>query len=69
VYPGNETAASKELRPHLQDLLDEQRKLKCLTPRVNEGELRDGGEGLIDFEMPELRQMPNTSMVDQPPAS
>jgi arylsulfatase A-like enzyme len=44
-FPANETARSRELRPQLQALLDEQRRLKCLTPCVNQGAPRAGGEG------------------------
>jgi hypothetical protein len=44
-FPANETARSKELRPQLQALLDEQRQLKCLKPVTNQGAERAGGEG------------------------
>jgi arylsulfatase A-like enzyme len=44
-FPANETVRSRELRPRLQELLDEQRRLKCLKPRVNQGAERAGGEG------------------------
>lgn len=53
--PGNETAASKAIRPHLQDLLDQQRALKCLEPRAKEGGERAGGEGLVNFDLPQYR--------------
>jgi arylsulfatase A-like enzyme len=41
----NETDEVRALRPRLHALLEEQRKLKCLTPRVNQGAPRVGGEG------------------------
>jgi arylsulfatase A-like enzyme len=52
-YPGNETAESIEMRPYLQKLLDEQRALKCLTPRhADQGSPRIGGEGLMEMDVP-----------------
>ena len=55
VHPGQETAESIALRPRLQALLDEQRRLKCLEPRTNQGAPRAGGEGLVPFDGPEGR--------------
>ncbi|HEX6085971.1 MAG TPA: sulfatase-like hydrolase/transferase [Thermoanaerobaculia bacterium] len=52
-YPANETARSRELRPQLQALLDEQRAQKCLWPLTNEGAPRKGGEGEVDVVLPE----------------
>jgi hypothetical protein len=52
VYAGQETAESIALRPRLEALLDEQRRLKCLSPRTNQGAARAGGEGLVPFDVP-----------------
>ena len=49
-WPANETVRSKEMRPKLEALLEEQKKLKCLTPIVNQGALRVGGEGEVGWE-------------------
>jgi len=52
-FPANETARSKELRPRLQALLEEQKALKCLVPCTNEGSPRVGGEGdVADAQVP-----------------
>lgn len=56
AFPANETDASKAIRPQLQKILDEQRALKCLQPITNQGELRAGGEGQVDFDLPEYRE-------------
>lgn len=45
AWPGNETAESIAIRPRLEALLEEQRKLKRLQPIVNQGQLREQGEG------------------------
>lgn len=42
---GKDTPRSRELRPRLHALLDEQRSRKCLKPRFNQGAPRVGGEG------------------------
>lgn len=42
---GKDTGRSRDLRPRLQALLDEQRSRKCLKPRFNQGAPRVGGEG------------------------
>lgn len=55
MYPGNETDASRAIQPQLQQILDEQRALKCLEPIVNEGEPRAGGEGLVNLDLPEYQ--------------
>ena len=41
----NETDRVRELRPRLHAMLEDERKRKCLTPRVNQGAPRVGGEG------------------------
>jgi hypothetical protein len=51
--PAFETQEAKDMRPRLQALLDEQRAKKCLTPIVNEGVVREGGEGSIVIDVPE----------------
>ena len=52
-FPANETVRSRELRPQLEAMLDEQRAQKCLWPLTNEGAPRKGGEGEVDVVMPE----------------
>jgi arylsulfatase A-like enzyme len=51
--PAFETQESKDVRPQLQALLDEQRAKKCLTPDDTEGVIRAGGEGSIVIDVPE----------------
>ena len=51
--PQFETQEAKDVRPQLQALLDEQRTKKCLTPIVNEGVTRAGGEGSIVIDVPQ----------------
>lgn len=51
--PQFETQESKDVRPQLQALLDEQRAKKCLAPRDSEGVARANGEGSILIEFPE----------------
>jgi arylsulfatase A-like enzyme len=53
AFPQFETQEAKDVRPQLQALLDEQRAKKCLTPIVNEGVVREGGEGSIVIDVPE----------------
>lgn len=68
-HPGNETAESIEMRPYLQKLLEEQRRLKCLKPRVKgdeQGE-RAGGEGDADEDVPRVRR-PRREGTAQPTA-
>ncbi|HEU4887109.1 MAG TPA: sulfatase-like hydrolase/transferase [Thermoanaerobaculia bacterium] len=57
-YPGNETAESIAMRPYLQQLLDEQRRQKCLHPRTK-GEKRAGGEGLSHADVPAFAPGPD----------
>jgi len=45
AWPGQETAESLQVRPQLEAILAEQRQTKRLTPIVNQGALRDQGEG------------------------
>jgi arylsulfatase A-like enzyme len=45
AWPGNETAISIAVRPRLEALLAEQRQAKRLKPIVNQGQLREQGEG------------------------
>jgi arylsulfatase A-like enzyme len=45
AWPGQETAESLSARPRLDEILAEQRKMKRLTPIVNQGALRQQGEG------------------------
>lgn len=52
-HHGQETLRSRELRPVLQQLLDEQRAQKCLEPLTNTGSSRAGGEGLVEVDVPE----------------
>lgn len=47
AWPGQETAESLAVRPRLDAILAEQRKTKRLTPIVNQGALRQQGEGLL----------------------
>lgn len=68
AHAGNETARSIAVRPLLERMLDEQRDRKCLTPRVNQGEPRAGGEGLIDFDLPQYRDLPRETPAASPPA-
>lgn len=56
MFPANETDVSKAIQPKLQQILDEQRALKCLTPATNQGEPRAGGEGLVDLDLPEYQE-------------
>jgi arylsulfatase A-like enzyme len=66
AWPGQETAQSLHVRPQLEAILAEQRKLKRLTPIVNQGALRQQGEGATvnaDFE-PAPPRMP----ISQPSA-
>ena len=56
AFEGNETTESEIIREQLKELLDEQRELKCLTPNVNEGEPRAGGEGLVNFDLPQYKE-------------
>jgi hypothetical protein len=51
--PQFETQESKDVRPQLQALLDEQRTKKCLTPDDKEGVIRAGGEGSVVIDVPE----------------
>jgi arylsulfatase A-like enzyme len=46
AWPGHETVESVKVRPQLEVILAEQRKLKRLVPVVNTGALRTDGEGL-----------------------
>jgi hypothetical protein len=39
--------------PRAQNMLDAQRAKKCLTPTVNEGLTRAGGEGSVVIDVPE----------------
>lgn len=57
--PAFETQEAKDVRPQLQALLDEQRAKKCLTPIVNEGVIRCGGEGSILIDIPEGMHEPS----------
>lgn len=66
AWPGQETALSLSVRPQLEAILAEQRKLKRLTPIVNQGALRQQGEGATvnaNFDPPQPR-MP----ISQPSA-
>ena len=45
AWPGKGTAESIAVRPRLEAILAEQRKTKRLTPIVNQGTLRQDGEG------------------------
>lgn len=45
AWPGHETAESIKARVQLEAILAEQRKTKRLTPIVNQGALRQNGEG------------------------
>lgn len=67
--PEFETQEAKEVRPQLQALLDEQRAKKCLTPVVNQGVARAGGEGSIVINVPEgLDNASLTNSAPSPPA-
>jgi len=62
AWPGHETAESLKVRPQLEEILCEQRKTKRLQPIVNQGALRQDGEGatinateLGDVETPSPR--------------
>ena len=58
AFPTHATAHTKVMQERLQRILDEQRLRKCLTPKVQQGEPRAGGEGLIDFDLPPYRDLP-----------
>lgn len=45
AHPGQETVESVTVRPRLEALLAEQRRLKRLQPITNDGTRREGGEG------------------------
>ncbi|HEV7766555.1 MAG TPA: sulfatase-like hydrolase/transferase, partial [Thermoanaerobaculia bacterium] len=47
AWPGQETAESLKARPRLDAILEEQRKTKRLSPIVNQGALRQQGEGML----------------------
>jgi len=67
AYAANETAQSRDVRPRLQQLLDEQRARKCLAPRATPGAPRAGGEGLIDFGLPQVRGLAREAPAAPPP--
>ena len=53
------TEASRAMQQRLQVMLDDQRTRKCLTPRLNQGAPRAGGEGMIEVPVPPMQ--PGTS--------
>ena len=67
AYAANETAQSKEVRPRLQQMLDEHRERKCLAPRIKEGAPRAGGEGLVDYDRPQHRDARRERQAAPPP--
>ncbi len=58
AYDGKATERSRELRPRLHALLQEQRTRKCLQPRFNQGAPRVGGEGDVTAVAPEPGDRP-----------
>ncbi len=63
AYSGKETERSRELRPRLHALLQEQRTRKCLKPRLNQGAPRVGGEGDVTAVAPEPGDRPAFAQV------